>query len=753
MSWPTPQDYSEAVQHPAGAFYDDELRTGHVETNPLGLPRPRSGAFAVVYKLLCASRSWAVRCFSFPVSDQQERYAAIGTYLAGVHQAYLVQFGFLTRGIRIGGQPYPILKMEWVEGDPLVQYVQRCLGEPSKLADLAVKWLNMTRALHSAGIAHGDLQHGNVLVVNGDLRLVDYDGMYVPGLSGKASAEVGHRNYQHPLRTEFDFGPELDNFSTWCVYLSLIALSVDPQLWNRFHGGDECLLFRQTDFTRPDASQLFRALASVPDDRVRSCARLFRSLLDLRPRDIPGLDATGVPAPLPSSVAQPGASWIRDHIPSETTVTVSASTPLGALAPGWIYDSVSGPVAQIRFEGKFGQERVGLLASVLALILLGCAAYLSWVPLGLVALCALALACVNLLVWRHRFGLEPSLVARREVDIELQSAAAKVVEARALVASIETKRKAITVQYSIDMDSLVRAFDALKSEEAKATDGVRSVFQAQKTSLDRRRAEINGQENSDLQQISSTLGVQLRNVTAGLSGLDLAESREVASRLTACQNKFVTEYLRRFHVEAGSVTGIGPAFAERLRMMGVSSAADVDGRIYRIRGIGSARASAIEAWRDAIKLSAQQKMPKSLTVAELESIRGKYASQRPSLFAQKLDLERQLKTAESAVREKFSALRATIVSQEASATSSAQGSMATVQSRFRGLYRDSELAQKKRKDEFHSSIGQIEQNSAEQGKLVFKLAWEQEKIQRRRSAFSAITFGNYVKQVFYARGG
>jgi thiamine kinase-like enzyme len=38
------------------------------------------------------------------------------------------------------------------------------------------------RALNRAGVAHGDLQHGNILVANGKPKLIDYDGMYVPAL-------------------------------------------------------------------------------------------------------------------------------------------------------------------------------------------------------------------------------------------------------------------------------------------------------------------------------------------------------------------------------------------------------------------------------------------------------------------------------------------------------------------------------------------------------------------------------------------
>ena len=46
-------------------------------------------------------------------------------------------------------------------------------------------------------MAHADLQHGNVILVpKGDqlaLKLIDYDGMYVPALAGGLSGDVPSR--------------------------------------------------------------------------------------------------------------------------------------------------------------------------------------------------------------------------------------------------------------------------------------------------------------------------------------------------------------------------------------------------------------------------------------------------------------------------------------------------------------------------------------------------------------------------------
>jgi len=147
------------------------------ECDQLGLPKPRSGAFAVAYKLQSASGNWAVKCFTRqPPDDSQKRYTAIGAYLSQQRCPYMVDFTYLQRGIRIRSEWYPVVKMQWAEGDPLHIYVQKNLGNSRKLTNLAVQWVQMIQALQRAHIAHGDLQHGNVLVVNSALKLVDFSG-------------------------------------------------------------------------------------------------------------------------------------------------------------------------------------------------------------------------------------------------------------------------------------------------------------------------------------------------------------------------------------------------------------------------------------------------------------------------------------------------------------------------------------------------------------------------------------------------
>jgi hypothetical protein len=221
MAWPLSQDYNEAVQGPQTAFADPDLRSAQVAANALGLPLPCSGNFADVYRLTCPAtgRSWAVKCFTRQVPGLRERYQQIGLCLEQARLPFMVEFTFLDQGIRVRGAWYPALKMQWVEGLMLNQFVKEHLDQPHVLETLCQVWVRLAGRLREAGIAHGDLQHGNVLLVPGTKagslapRLVDYDGMWVPALAGIPSGEVGHPAYQHPRRLrEGIYSRDVDGF-------------------------------------------------------------------------------------------------------------------------------------------------------------------------------------------------------------------------------------------------------------------------------------------------------------------------------------------------------------------------------------------------------------------------------------------------------------------------------------------------------------------------------------------------------------
>ncbi len=278
MSWPQSQDYNEAIQCPLSTFADPELRNGQAATNAFGLPMPRSGNFADVYEVRCpGGTSWAVKCFTREVSGLRERYQEISRFLQQAKLPFTVEFTYQEQGIRIRNDWYPILKMQWIEGFTLNEFARQQLDRPAMLGGLMQIWARMATRLRETGIAHADLQHGNVLLVPGSaansvaVKLIDYDGMFVPALAGKRSGEVGHPSYQHPQRLrEGIYSPEVDRFPLLLVATALRAIRAKGKsLWDKYDNGDN-LLFRQTDLEEPTKSGLFSELLELPDPADRS---------------------------------------------------------------------------------------------------------------------------------------------------------------------------------------------------------------------------------------------------------------------------------------------------------------------------------------------------------------------------------------------------------------------------------------------------------------------------------------------------
>lgn len=310
VSWPSPQDYNEAVQNPAQSFQDPDLQQAQAETDGLGLPRPYTGMFASVYEMKNQEgKTWALRCFLQYVPDLVERYALITKALQEHNLASTIQFDMQEQGVLVKGQWFPILKMAWCKGDTLDAWLEDNLHNREALDIFQERWKELILSLRNAGIAHGDLQHGNIIVENVDnieIKLVDYDGMYVHGMQGRSSNELGHRAYQHPSRSRKEFGSELDNFSSWVIYIAVEVLKHDPALWDKLYCGDDRLLLHKKDLDYPNDSRRFYYLEKHANEEIKKAARLLRYLLSLSIDEIPPLDMPPrVPDDLPNLTVPP----------------------------------------------------------------------------------------------------------------------------------------------------------------------------------------------------------------------------------------------------------------------------------------------------------------------------------------------------------------------------------------------------------------------------------------------------------------
>ncbi len=354
MAWPAPTDFRDAVQNPENCFEVQDLAQGTASVTRMGTPMVFSGNFACVFRLETPGGNVAVRCFTREVKDQQERYGHLSSYLAGVRPEFLVGFEYVERGIKVKGDWYPIVRMDWAEGDRLDKFIGDHLDRPDIFMDLAARWRGVNGTLRGLGIAHNDLQHGNVMVQEqGALRLVDYDGIYLPRFEGEPSPEIGHRHYQHPKRTSQNYYEGIDNFPSLVVYLTFLALRADPQLWDRFYN-QENMLFTREDFANPANSDCFKALKSSPDANVAELTAVLEGLCFQPVDQVPTLEEAlrGVtvapssapappspsnapappapapaPAPLPSAPAPSAGSSYRDLLQSGQAAAPASPPP------------------------------------------------------------------------------------------------------------------------------------------------------------------------------------------------------------------------------------------------------------------------------------------------------------------------------------------------------------------------------------------------------------------------------------------
>jgi eukaryotic-like serine/threonine-protein kinase len=289
ITYPAVGDYVKAVQQPAKAFSLPELQKAKFEVDPRWqVPRPATGSSAVVFRAKVHGRDEALRFFTRDDASSRDRYRTLNQYVAARGLAgHVATSSWEDNAITVNGRKWPMVRMEWIEGRPLDKYTEALVerNDTRALADLAQLWRLLVKRLQDAEFAHGDLQHGNVLVDQScRLRLVDLDGCWITPFEGqKAPSEQGHPNYQRPSR---QWDRWMDTFPALVVYLSLTALSKNPESWDELYVEDN-LLFEKDDFTVPYQTDVWRRLDTLNDGQVTALARRLRECCD------PGWSATG----------------------------------------------------------------------------------------------------------------------------------------------------------------------------------------------------------------------------------------------------------------------------------------------------------------------------------------------------------------------------------------------------------------------------------------------------------------------------
>lgn len=278
MSWPSISNYQEAIQNPSLCFQLPELRASQIKLNSSGIPNVLFGKSACIFQLNTGFKDWAIHCFLKPLSDQQDRYRINDQHISLSPLPGLLEYQYIAQGILVNNQFYPIVKMPWVEGNTLNQAIEQSLNTPQHLLDLAAKWRGLIKNLQFNKIAHGNLEHSNIIVSKeSSLYLINYDNMFTPMLRGRKSLELGNENFQNPRRTLDEYDEKLDGFSALVIYLSLRALAYQPNLWQQFYQGEN-LIFTKKDFLNPYQSSLFYQLKNSSDEGVQQLTNILENI-------------------------------------------------------------------------------------------------------------------------------------------------------------------------------------------------------------------------------------------------------------------------------------------------------------------------------------------------------------------------------------------------------------------------------------------------------------------------------------------
>lgn len=256
-----------------------------------------SGGFCVVYPLENQSgKKYAFRVWHTEIEGIKDRLRQISSYLAQHPNPYFVEFEYVDNALEVmdddsNVQLVDAVRMEWVSGKNLVQYIDSVVTDSTfsndekkqKIRELAQAFLDMVKSLHAIHVSHGDLQHGNIMVMdNGSLRLVDYDSVFVPTFSNEEQITSGLAAYQHPYRrnpgviaTEHD-----DYFSEYIIYASLLAFAANLNLWEALDKRDEySLLLMDSDLQDINNSSKFAELRQINDSTLQDVLKGIKNAL------------------------------------------------------------------------------------------------------------------------------------------------------------------------------------------------------------------------------------------------------------------------------------------------------------------------------------------------------------------------------------------------------------------------------------------------------------------------------------------
>ncbi len=173
---------------------------------------------------------------------------------------------------------------------------------------------------------------------------MDLDGLWIPPLKDDPAEEYGHAHFQHPERVKSRYwGRRMDGFSALVVEVSVLALAIEPDLWDRYNDGGNNLILLSEDFA--DHDRPIWADLEALDDPVLAV-------------QLPKLKAACL-APCDELV---GPLEMLDHAKSD---------PKLLPVPGWLQAELQpAEVIDVAPSSGFSSTVVGLVAAAMVIVII-----------------------------------------------------------------------------------------------------------------------------------------------------------------------------------------------------------------------------------------------------------------------------------------------------------------------------------------------------------------------------------------------
>ena len=280
MQYPLISEYVRAIQDASNNL--DKLAHLVPVLDDHGEPYRSSGAFAVVFKMKDeqTGKCYALKCFTEEQEGRAEAYRQIADELDFVDSSYITSVKYLEKEIFVDSSceedEFPVLLMDWIDGETMENCIAENYQDNYAMAMLCYRFCKMAAWLRSQPFAHGDIKPDNIMVrPDGNLTLVDYDGMFVPAMKGQKSPTIGTKDFSHPLRTVDEFDETIDDFALASIALSLKAISLKPSLLDEYGAADR-LLFSAEDYRDLSKSKVMSALQELMnDEEVNTLLSMF----------------------------------------------------------------------------------------------------------------------------------------------------------------------------------------------------------------------------------------------------------------------------------------------------------------------------------------------------------------------------------------------------------------------------------------------------------------------------------------------